>query len=131
MNAQHLRIVRPTDNLVEVIRFYQEGLGFETLYSFENKNGFDAIMLGHQDLGYHLTFTHRKGYQAGRAPSEDNLLVFYHPEAKAWQQAVERMLACGYEPVKAFNPYWDANGKTFEDIDGYRIVLQQASWGET
>ena len=31
-------------------------------------------------------------------------------------------------PVKAFNPYWDRKGKTFEDPDGYRVVLQQASW---
>jgi len=32
--------------------------------------------------------------------------------------------------VKAFNPYWDKNGKTFEDPDGYRVVLQRASWPE-
>lgn len=26
----------------------------------------------------------------------------------------------------SFNPYWDASGQTFEDADGYRIVLQNA-----
>lgn len=25
-------------------------------------------------------------------------------------------------------PYWDRKGKTFEDPDGYRVVLQQSSW---
>jgi YycE-like protein len=31
--------------------------------------------------------------------------------------------------VKSFNPYWDGNGCTFEDPDGYRVVLQNAAWG--
>ncbi|WP_415750386.1 hypothetical protein [Burkholderia sp. BCC1988] len=26
--------------------------------------------------------------------------------------------------------YWDACGQTFEDADGYRIVLQNARWRE-
>ncbi len=30
--------------------------------------------------------------------------------------------------VKALNPYWDQDGKTFGDPDGYRVVLQRASW---
>ncbi len=30
--------------------------------------------------------------------------------------------------VASFNPYWDACGQTFEDPDGYRIVLQNAEW---
>jgi hypothetical protein len=38
------------------------------------------------------------------------------------------MRDAGFEPVKAFNPYWDREGGTFEDPDGYRIVLQQAAW---
>jgi hypothetical protein len=34
----------------------------------------------------------------------------------------------GHRPVKSFNPYWDKKGKTFEDPDGYRVVLQHAAW---
>jgi YycE-like C-terminal domain len=30
--------------------------------------------------------------------------------------------------VKVFNPYWDRKGKTFEEPDGYRGVLQNAGW---
>jgi hypothetical protein len=30
--------------------------------------------------------------------------------------------------VPSFNPYWDRDGVTFEDPDGYRIVLQKAAW---
>ena len=34
----------------------------------------------------------------------------------------------GFEPVTAFNPYWERDGLTFEDPDGYRVVLQNAAW---
>lgn len=38
------------------------------------------------------------------------------------------MKDAGFEPVASFNSYWDESGRTFEDPDGYRVVLQQASW---
>jgi hypothetical protein len=41
---------------------------------------------------------------------------------------VDRLERAGYAPVAAFNPYWDRRGRTFEDPDGYRVVLQCASW---
>ncbi len=43
-------------------------------------------------------------------------------------RSVARLVELGHQPVKAFNPYWDKKGKTFEDPDGYRVVLQHASW---
>lgn len=30
--------------------------------------------------------------------------------------------------MKAFNPYWDRLGLTFEDPDGWRVVLQNDAW---
>jgi hypothetical protein len=77
---------------------------------------------------YVLEFTRRRGHVAGRAPTEDNLLVFYLPDRQQWQEAVDRMVAAGYEPVSSFNPYWDRAGRTFEDPDGYRVVFQNAQW---
>jgi len=124
----HLRIARPSDNLDAVVRFYRDGLDFTVLYEFKNHDGFDGVMLGHPGAGYHLEFTRREGHIAGPAPTEDNLLVFYIPDETEWESAAERMKAHGYEPVKSFNPYWDKRGKTFEDPDGYRVVLQNASW---
>ena len=44
------------------------------------------------------------------------------------QTAIARMRQAGYEPVSSFNPFWDEHGLTFEDPDGYRVVLQHASW---
>lgn len=34
----------------------------------------------------------------------------------------------GFPTVPSFNPYWDRQGVTFEDPDGYRVVLQNAAW---
>lgn len=124
----HLRVARPTDNLTEVMKFYRDGLGFEVLYEFRNHDGFDDVMLGHKGAAYHLEFTHKRGHSVGRAPSEDNVLVFYLPNELEWQRTVLRLQNHGYKPVKSFNPYWDKQGKTFEDPDGYRVVLQNASW---
>jgi catechol 2,3-dioxygenase-like lactoylglutathione lyase family enzyme len=124
----HLRIARPTDDTPALIKFYREGLGFELLFEFKDHDGFDGVMLGHKSAPYHLEFTRKQGHSAGRAPTADNLLVFYLPDRAEWSGAVARLQDAGYQPVAGFNPYWDKNGKTFEDPDGYRIVLQNAQW---
>ena len=122
-----LRVARPTDHLEEVVRFYIEGLGFARLGSFEDHDGFDGVMLGVPGADYHLEFTRKRGHRAGPAPTQDNLLVFYLPDASEWSAAVERMRGAGYEPVPSFNPYWERRGRTFEDPDGYRVVIQRES----
>lgn len=123
-----LRVARPTDQLEAVVRFYTEGLGLASLGTFEDHDGFDGVMLGTPGAAYHLEFTRKRGHVAGRAPSADNLLVFYLPDADQWRDALERMHTAGYDPVPSFNPYWDRVGRTFEDPDGYRVVLQNAAW---
>ena len=128
LDKAHLRVARPSDDLLAVTRFYRDGLGFEILGEFEDHDGFSGVMLGHKGSAYHLEFTRQRGHEAGRAPTEDNLLVFYLPDAAEWNRAVARLEGLGHKPVKAFNPYWDKKGKTFEDPDGYRVVLQNASW---
>jgi catechol 2,3-dioxygenase-like lactoylglutathione lyase family enzyme len=124
----HLRIARPTDDLAAIRNFYERGLGFELLFEFKNHDGFDGLMLGHPHAPYHLEFTRKQGHPAGRAPTPDNLLVFYVPDRAQWSSAVARLEEAGYKSVQAFNPYWDKHGRTFEDPDGYRVVLQNAGW---
>ncbi len=128
VGTAHLRVARPTDDLAAVVAFYRDGLGFEVLAEFRDHDGFDGVMLGRAGGAYHLEFTRKAGHCAGRAPTADNLLVFYLPDEASWQAAVERLERAGYEPVQAFNPYWDRKGRTFEDPDGYRVVLQNAAW---
>jgi hypothetical protein len=38
------------------------------------------------------------------------------------------MGTAGFEAVTSTNPYWDVHGRTFQDPDGYRVVLQQEGW---
>ena len=123
-----LRVARPTDDLDALLPFYQQGLGLEVLYRFENHDRFDGVMLGREGAPYHFEFTRAHGHRAGRAPTLDNLIVFYLPDAESWRAAVQRMRDAGFEPVPAFTPSWDRNGATFEDPDGYRVVLQRAAW---
>jgi catechol 2,3-dioxygenase-like lactoylglutathione lyase family enzyme len=128
LGKAHLRVARPTDDLAAVTRFYKDGLGFAVVGEFQDHDGFDGLMLGHAGSGYHLEFTHKHGHEAGRAPTEDNLLVFYIVDREEWERAVRRMERFGYAQVEPFNPYWKKQGATFSDPDGYRVVLQNAAW---
>ncbi|MGD8380433.1 MAG: VOC family protein [Gammaproteobacteria bacterium] len=127
-NAPVLRVARPTDNLEKLAAMYEKGLGLAVLGRFRDHDGFDGIILGQAGWPYHLEFTSEPGHPAGRAPTEDHLLVFYLPEGAAWERACERMQSAGFAQVASWNPYWDRVGRTFEDIDGYRVVLQNAAW---
>lgn len=126
---QQLRIARSTDQLDAITGFYCKGLGFEVIASFEDHNGFDGIMLSWPGEVLHLEFTHEQGSTGSKAPSPENLLVFYVSDASKWQGLVNRLISSGNWPVKSYNPYWDKMGMTFEDPDGYRVVLQNAAWG--
>lgn len=128
MKLAILRVARPTDNLKAISKMYMDGLGFKLLGSFEDHNGFDGYIIGHEKHSYHLEFTHHRGTSVGKAPTQDNLLVFYFSDPQVWAAYCEKMLAAGFEPVKSYNPYWDQLGKTFEDLDGYRVVLQNCEW---
>lgn len=128
ITAPKLRVARPTDDLDGLLRFYESGLGLTMLGRFANHDGFDGVMLGSEGAPYHFEFTRAHGHRAGRAPTPDNLLVFYYPDRAEWTGAVARMEAAGFDPVPSFNPYWDREGRTFEDPDGYRVVLQHGDW---
>jgi prolyl oligopeptidase len=123
-----LRIARPTDNLAHVTRMYVEGIGFKLLGSFTDHEGFDGAIIGHPSHAYHLEFTHHRNTRVGRAPTQDNLLVFYVSDQYQWAEACEQMVRAGFKSVTSYNPYWDAAGRSFEDIDGYRVVLQNREW---
>ncbi len=129
LGKAHLRVARPTDDLDAAVRFYRDGLGFKVVGEFKDHDGFDGIMLGHPGAGYHLEFTRRHGHDAGRAPTDENLLIFYVPDREEWGRAVRRMERLGYAQVEPSNPYWLKCGATFSDPDGYRVVLQNEAWG--
>ena len=123
-----MRVARATDDLQAIGKMYAEGLGFEVLARFEGHSNFDGIVLGHEKHPYHLEFTHEQGTAVGKAPTPENLVVFYIPDSDEWEAACSRIQTAGFNHVRSHNPYWDVVGKTYEDLDGYRIVLQNRAW---
>lgn len=107
---------------------YRDGLGLRVIGSFVNHAGFDGVMLGFADAHYHLELTHCVSSPVEPAPTHEDLLVFYIPDEERWNETHRRMLAAGFKTVTSFNPFWDVRGRTYEDADGYRVVLQRAEW---
>lgn len=128
MQSAILRVARPTDDILTVSEFYTKGLGFEILASFNDHEGFDGVIIGRPDSPWHIEFTHQHGVTVGRAPTKEHLLVLYLPVKAEWDAVVKRVNSLGVVACKAENPYWDRHGLTFEDPDGYRVVLQNTSW---
>lgn len=124
----HLRIARPVRDLGRAVRMYSEGLDLRVLGSFEDHEGFDGVMLGSEGVPHHFEFTHCRSHAVPPSPTQEDLVVLYIPDPEEWQAACARMEAVGFVVVASFNPYWDVHGRTFEDPDGYRVVLQNADW---
>lgn len=124
----HLRLARPVSDLSRTQAMYVLGLGMQVLGSFQNHEGFDGVMLGVVGGQHHFEFTQYRGHPVSPTPTQEDLIVFYIPQRLDWQSSCADMENAGFKSVTSFNPYWDANGRTFEDHDGYRIVLQNADW---
>jgi hypothetical protein len=123
-----LRVARPTDHLAPMAAMYAQGLDLQVLAEFTDHDGFDGVVLGNADDRFQIELTTNHARRAGRSPSDEHLLVFYEPDPNEWTLACTRLLAAGFRSVRSGNPYWDRQGRTFEDGDGYRVVLQNAAW---
>ena len=73
--------------------------------------------------GCHLEFTEHINGSPCPAPTKDNLLVLYMPNLERINLIAERLKMMGYTQVQPENPYWEENGITIEDPDGWRLVL--------
>lgn len=113
-----MRVARPTDNLAAIAEMYAKGLDLTVLARFEDHRGFDGVILGHPKQPYHIEFTSQRGHQVGKAPTRDYLQVFYIPDKGEWEAGCTQMISAGFREVSSYNPYWDLQGRTFEDING-------------
>jgi catechol 2,3-dioxygenase-like lactoylglutathione lyase family enzyme len=125
-----MRIARPVTDLARATAMYCAGLGLRVLARFEDHAGFDGAMLGTAGAGCHFEFTRCRAHPVTPAPTPEDLVVFYVPDADEWRRMCAAMSAAGFTEVAAFNSYWSARGRTFEDADGYRVVLQNATWDD-
>ena len=125
--VEQVRVARPTDRLQEVVRFYRDGIGLREIGSFNAHAGYSGVMLGLPGRHYHLEFTEHEQGSPCPAPTKDNLLVLYIHDREAVDRISARLKRMGCEPVPPENPYWQEKGLTFEDPDGWRVVLMKVS----
>ena len=85
-------------------------------------------MVGDPGGDYHFEFTQCRGHPVVPAPTPEDLAVLYIHDTADWTVACARMIDAGFSAVEPFNPYWKTRGQTFEDPDGYRVVLQRDAW---
>jgi catechol 2,3-dioxygenase-like lactoylglutathione lyase family enzyme len=119
-----LRVARHTERLDEVVAFYRDGIGLREIGGFRDHYGYDGVFLAVPDAGAHLELTSGGGHGAP-APHPESLLVLYLGDDAAVQTVVARL---GADPVPSPNPYWAEHGVTFEDPDGFRVVLVPERW---
>ncbi|WP_161882347.1 VOC family protein [Deinococcus alpinitundrae] len=124
-----IRLARPSSDLEAAERFYGQGLGLSVLHRHiaTSDAEFSLLMLGLPGASWHLELTHSARHRVTPTPSADDLLVLYLGTA-APESTVKQLEACGGVRVAALNPYWDEWGVTFEDPDGYRLVLCRRDW---
>ncbi len=123
-----LRIARATNDLTAISTMYERGLNFKRLASFDAHAGFSGVILGDPGESYHLEFTQENQVVAPRCHSPEDLLVFYLPNNAARTAREEKLVMAGFILVPAHNPYWEVHGATFEDFEGYRIVICKQEW---
>jgi catechol 2,3-dioxygenase-like lactoylglutathione lyase family enzyme len=114
-----VRVARHTRRLDEVVAFYRDGIGLPELGGFRGHAGYDGVFLELPGTGAHLELT-SGGDHAAPEPHPESLLVLYLGDERAVQEVAARL---GRDPVPSANPYWADHGLTFEDPDGFRVVL--------
>jgi len=116
------RVARHTVDLEPIIKFYKDILELEIIGEFKNHNNYDGVFLGKEGLDWHLEFTTSLD-TPDHDPDKDDLLVFYIESEKEYIKLKQRFENEGISPVVSKNPYWNENGSTYNDPDGFRIVI--------
>ena len=119
-----MRVARHTERLDEVVAFYRDGIGLREIGGFRDHAGYDGVFLAIPGTGAHLELTQGGGHGAP-SPHPESLLVLYLGDEEAVRTVAERLNAGAVAPA---NPYWAEHGMTFEDPDGFRVVLVPEHW---
>jgi len=119
-----LRLARHTERLDEVVAFYRDGIGLSEVGGFRDHDGYDGVFLAIPGTQAHLELT-AGGRHGAPAPHPETLLVLYLGDRDAVRAAAARLDA---DPVSPANPYWAEHGVTYEDPDGFRVVLVPQRW---
>jgi catechol 2,3-dioxygenase-like lactoylglutathione lyase family enzyme len=116
-----VRIARASRDLIGAEKFYRQGLQFTLVDRFVNHAGYSGVILAMPGEAQLEITQHARGRAA--KPDADDLLVLYLPTAERLSRLRMRLERLGHASVQPANPYWLGGALTFEDPDGWRIVL--------
>jgi catechol 2,3-dioxygenase-like lactoylglutathione lyase family enzyme len=116
------RIARHTQDLNRIIDFYGRVLGLKVLGQFKDHYNYNGVFLGVPTESWHLEFT-VSSETPSHSSEDDDLLVFYAESLDEFNKIKERFIENHVKHVRPKNPYWEKNGITFVDPDGFRIVI--------
>ena len=119
-----LRVARHTDRLDAAVEFYRDGLGLPEIGRFHDHDGYDGVFLDIPGTGAHLELTAGGGHGTPE-PHPESLLVLYVGDAAALEAIAARLAR---DPLAPANPYWTEHGMTFEDPDGFLVVVVPEPW---
>jgi len=118
----NFRFARHTDNLEPIIKSYRDLLGLEVIGEFNNHDKYDGVFIGKVGLNWHLEFTTSEESPKHQT-DKDDLLVFYLESEEEYISVKQKFDDNGLSSVQSKNPYWNNNGSTYLDPDGFRIVI--------
>jgi hypothetical protein len=119
-----LRVARHTERLENVVGFYRDGIGLREMGGFRDHDGYDGVLLAVPGTNAHVELSAGGGHGAP-APHPESLLVLYLGDDEEVREVAARL---GVDPIPPANPYWAEHGLTFEDPDGFRVVLVPERW---
>lgn len=117
-----LRVARHTNDLQRIENFYVDILGFERLGGFQNHQNYDGVFIGKSGLDWHFEFTQSES-KAKHTFDEEDVIVLYPKTISDYNELENKLVRNNISIITAINPYWNQNGKMFQDPDGYRIVI--------
>ncbi|WP_334127112.1 VOC family protein [Empedobacter brevis] len=116
------RNARHTNRIKEIETFYTKILNLDILGDFKNHNGYDGLFIGKANTDWHLEFT-TSSDDVNHQFDKDDCLVFYPETQDEYEAVIKNLEFYRIEPIQAKNPYWNINGISFLDPDGFVVIV--------
>ena len=116
------RVARHTNKIEEISEFYTKIIGLEILGDFKNHSNYDGIFIGKPYKDWHLEFT-TTHEEVNHQFDEDDCLVFYPESQYEYDAIIERLKINQIEIIISKNPYWNTNGISIKDPDGFVVTI--------
>jgi catechol 2,3-dioxygenase-like lactoylglutathione lyase family enzyme len=117
---------RPTRDMARLLRFYRDLLGLPVLYQFGDEADPGGAMLGLPGASHHIELLAVTD-GACAPPSKHNIMVLHIPDRAERDAIADRLRAAGHVETRPANPWWNERGITFDDPDGWPVVLSHGA----